>query len=68
MAALNSTVVKSFKDKIVSKFSWWLKSSNDFIINDEYSIKLIYIDKTKNMVKIEVTNLKNNQVTELVQG
>jgi hypothetical protein len=61
------TLVRSFKDKIVSKFTWWLKPSNPFIINDEYSIKLVHIDKTKNMVKIEVTNLKNNQVVEFIQ-
>lgn len=48
-----------YKDKIHDSLYWWLNKRRDFIINDEYSLKLLFIDFDNESVKIEVTNLKN---------
>jgi ribosomal protein S1 len=46
------------KDRIC----WSLKRSRPFIINDEYEVKLLFIDKKRNTVKIMVTNLKTGEI------
>lgn len=51
----------SFKDKIQTAMYYWLGKRHPFIINEEYRLDLLYIDKTNNSVKILITNLKNNQ-------
>lgn len=44
---------------------WWLKSSRPFVINNEYKIELLHIDREYESVKILITNLKDNTVQEL---
>ncbi len=51
----------SFKDKLKDTIYWWLGKKKPFIINDEYEIKLLFIDKVHNSAKIEVTNLKSGK-------
>ena len=48
----------SFKNRLKDKIYWWLSTKRPFIINDEYEIRLLIIDKDRGTVKIEVVNLK----------
>ena len=53
----------SFEDKITDTFWWWLGKKKPFIVNDEYKIELLHIDRQHYSAKIRVTNLKNKEVT-----
>jgi hypothetical protein len=53
----------SFDGKLKDSLTWWLGKSKPFIVNDEYEIRLLFIDKINNSAKIQVTNLKTNEVT-----
>lgn len=55
----------SYKDKLKSTLTWWLGRSKPFIINDEYEIKLLFIDKVNHSAKIEITNLKTKEIETL---
>lgn len=39
---------------------YWLGKKKPFIINQEYKVELLFIDKENNSAKIRITNLKNN--------
>jgi len=55
----------SYANKLKTQLYWWLGRKRPFNINDEYEIKLIFIDKTNNSAKIQITNLKSGEtVTE----
>lgn len=58
--------VAGFKDKLQNTLVWWLGKRKPFIINDEYEIKLLFIDKINNSAKIEITNIKSKK-TEIVE-
>ncbi len=51
----------SFADKIKDSMWWWLGKKNPFVINDEYKLELLFIDKVNNSAKIKITNLKNKK-------
>jgi len=55
----------SYRDKLKSTLTWWLGRSKPFIINDEYEIKLLFIDKVNHSAKIEITNLKTKEIETL---
>lgn len=52
------------KQNITDSIYYWL-GKKPFIINGEYEIKLLFIDKINNSAKIEVTNLKMNTTEEV---
>lgn len=56
---------ESYKDKLHDTLIWWLGKKKPFIINDEYEIKLLFIDKVNHSAKIEITNLKTKQTETL---
>ena len=56
---------ESYRDKLTSSLVWWLGKKKPFIINDEYEIKLLFIDKVNHSAKIEITNLKTKEVETL---
>ena len=58
----------SFANTIKGSLYWWLRYDKPFIINDEYSLKLLHIDKIKDMVKILITNLKTEKQSVLELG
>ena len=59
----------SYAEKIKDSLYWWLGKRKPFIINDEYRLDLLHIDKENNSVKIRITNLKDNsQVTQDVSS
>ena len=51
-----------YANKIYNSIYWWLGRKRPFIINDEYKLELLHIDKINNSAKIKVTNLKTGQV------
>lgn len=48
----------SYAHKLKNSLTWWLGRKRPFIVNDEYQIELLFIDKVNNSAKIKVTNLK----------
>ncbi len=57
---------ESYKDTLKDTLVWWLGKKKPFVINDEYEIKLLFIDKINHSAKIEITNLKTKE-TETVE-
>lgn len=57
--------MESYKNKLQDTLIWWLGKKKPFVINDEYEIKLLFIDKVNHSAKIEITNLKTKQVETL---
>jgi|GEM_PF-6115466 len=51
----------SYADKLKDTLYWWLGKKRPFIINDEYKLELMFIDKHNNSAKIKVTNLKTGE-------
>jgi hypothetical protein len=58
----------SYADKLTTQLYWWLGRKRPFIINDEYKIELIFIDKINNSAKIQITNLKTGKVISQEPG
>jgi hypothetical protein len=58
----------SYANKLKTQIYWWLGRKRPFIINDEYKIELIFIDKVNNSAKIQITNLKTGEVISQEQG
>lgn len=50
------------KDNIKNSIYYWLGRSKPFYINGEYKLELLFIDKINNSAKIQITNLKTNEV------
>jgi len=48
-----------YAHKLKDSLYWWLGRRKPFIINDEYKLELLVIDKINNSAKIRITNLKN---------
>lgn len=53
------TFFKEFAGVLKDSMYWWLSRRKPFIINDEYKLELLYIDKENYTAKIKITNLKN---------
>jgi hypothetical protein len=56
--------VGSFAGKLKDSLFWWLGFRYPFVINDEYKIELLHIDRVHQSVKIRITNLKTDKVVE----
>ena len=54
----------SYANKIKDSLYWWLGHQKPFIINEEYKLELLFIDKENNSAKILITNLKTGQTQE----
>jgi hypothetical protein len=52
----------SYANKLKTQLYWWLSRNRPFIVNDEYKIELLFIDRINNSAKIQITNLKTGQV------
>lgn len=50
----------AYLNKLKDSLYWWLGKKRPFIINNEYKLELLFIDKENNSAKIRITNLKNN--------
>jgi len=58
--------MSSFTHKLKDRLYWWLNASRPFIINDEYKVELLHIDREYASAKILVTNLKNGEIQEVI--
>ena len=54
--------MNNFAGKLKDSIWWWLGKKNPFIINNEYKLELLFIDKVNNSAKIKITNLKTQKV------
>lgn len=61
-----SEKLHSYADRLKDSIYWWLGKKRAFIINDEYKIELLHIDKENLSAKIRVTNLKSGNLIEEV--
>jgi len=57
--------MEQFASKIKNQLYWWLKASRPFIINDEYKLELLHIDRDYESVKILITNLNSGEIQEV---
>lgn len=53
-----------YKGKLKNSIYWYLSKHKPFIIEDQYQVELLFVDKQNNSAKILITNLKNNDTTE----
>ena len=56
----------SYANKIKDSLYYWLGKKRPFIINDEYKLELLFIDKVNHSAKIKVTNIKTGQAVQHV--
>ena len=56
--------ISEFAGKLKDSIIWWLGRKKPFIINDEYKIELLYLDREHYSAKIKVTNLKTGDIVE----
>ena len=54
--------------QIVDSMFWWLNRRRPFIVNNEYKIDLLEVDKKRNTAKILITNLKTNSQTVIEES
>lgn len=59
-----SDKLTTYADKLKDSLYWWLGKKRPFIINDEYKIELLHIDREHFSAKIRVTNIKSGEVVE----
>ena len=57
----------SYANKLKTQLYWWLGRKRPFVLNDEYKIELLFIDKINNSAKIQITNLKSGEVSTQIQ-
>lgn len=57
-----------FKGKLKDSLFWWLGKKKPFIVNDEYKIELLHIDRSHYSAKIRVTNIKDGTHTDQEVG
>ncbi len=62
-----SNTSSKFAGKLKDKLYWFLGKKKPFIINDEYKIELLYIDRDHYSAKIQITNLKSGEVVESIE-
>lgn len=52
----------SYANKLKTQLYWWLGKRRPFVINDEYKVELLFLDKVNNSAKIQITNLKTGVI------
>lgn len=55
--------MESYANKLKDSLYWWLGRKRPFIINNEYKLELLFIDKINNSAKIKITSLKDGTET-----
>jgi len=56
----------NYAGKLKDSLYWWIGKKRPFFINDEYKVELLHIDREHNSAKIRITNLKNDEVFDMV--
>lgn len=57
-----------YAGKLKTSLYWWLGRARPFIINDEYKLELLFLDKVNNSAKIRITNLKTGEVIDQIDS
>jgi hypothetical protein len=52
----------NYAGKLKDSLFWWLGKRRPFIINEEYKIELLHIDREHGSAKIRITNLKTSDI------
>ena len=52
---------QSFKGKLKDSLWYWLGKRKPFILDDEYKLELLFIDKENNSAKIKITKLNGGE-------
>ena len=55
----------NFAGKLKDSLYWWLGKRRPFIINEEYRLELLHIDREHQSVKIRITNLKTQEINSM---
>ncbi len=61
----------SYAGKLKDSLFWWLGKKRPFVINDEYKVELLHLDRNHYSAKIRVTKLDTGDdisVKEMVDG
>ena len=58
----------NYANKLKDSLYWWLSKSRPFIVNEEYKVELLFVDKVNNSAKIRITNIKTGQILEQEQS
>ena len=53
--------VAEYAGKLKDSIIWWLGKRKPFVINDEYKIELLYLDREHYSAKLKITNLKTGE-------
>lgn len=56
--------MSNLKNNIKDSIWYWLGYRKPFIINEEYKVELLFLDRNNNSAKIKVTNIKTNESSE----
>jgi len=59
-----SQKLPSYANKLKDSLFWWLGKKRPFIINNEYKVELLHIDRNHYSAKIRVTNIKDGAQVE----
>lgn len=65
---LPQSEIDKYKGRLKDSLYWWLGRKKPFIINGEYKIELLHIDRNHYSAKIRITNLKNGDSVEEDMG
>lgn len=55
---------KTYSGKVKNSLWWWLGKQKPFILDDQFKIELLFIDKINHSAKIRITNLKTGIAIE----
>jgi hypothetical protein len=62
---MSQTSPEQYKGKLKDSIYWYLSKRKPFIINGEYMVELLHLDRDHNSAKIRVTNLETQEIMEL---
>jgi len=61
---MSAVDTKQYRGKLKDSIYWYLSKRKPFIINAEYKVELLHLDRDHYSAKIRVTNLKTGMIEE----
>jgi len=58
-----STTPPTYANRLKDSIYWWLSTKKSFVINDEYKIELLVLDRIHHSAKIKITKLDTNETS-----
>ena len=65
---MSTADVQQYKGKLKDSIYWWLSKRKPFIVNGQYQIELLYLDREHYSAKIRVTNLQTGEVQDIEES